>query len=188
VKGDTMKNAILFLAVAVLFGCDVKSDPVSPSGVKKAEVAVSTNAEGLTVEQENIKNRLLEDNKIGSIKHLYVISTYSGQVIIYSTVKGKVTSGGKRISPSTVGVTDGGNVSFANRGIPIEIGGQTRRTGEVLGDDGAYGQSSDYLFWWDTRGIYHQHYVSGGQIIHVSSEPLAVKQIMINLNVSSEGK
>lgn len=154
----------------------------SASGVSKVNVAVPTGSDRLTVEQRNVGQRLLLDNKVGSIKHLYVISAYSGQVLIYSTVKGKVTSSGKRLSPSTVS-----NVyNNAGTGFLVDFGASGRgSTQEVLGDDGTYGSSVDYIYWWDTRGIYHQHYVQGGQIVHVSDQPLAVKNVIINMEAVS---
>lgn len=180
-----MKKALAVLisvvTLSVLAGCDTQINPQqSASGVKKVTVQVPTNPEGLTTEQKNIRERLLEDNKPGSVKHLYVVSAYSGQVIIYSTVRGKVTSGGKRLTPMTIN----GSGNDANYTIPVDIGGRRRYTAEVLQDDGTYGSSSDYLYWWDTKGVYHQHYVSGGQIVHVSSQPLAVKGIIINMEIS----
>lgn len=169
--------AVMILAVMISTGCiDQNTTPASTSGVTKAQARVTVGADGLTVEQKNIKDRLQEDNKPGSIKHLYVISAYSGQVIIYSTVRGKVTSGGKRLTPNTV--ASGGDYPD---GFDIVIGGVTKNTQEVLQDDGTYGHSGDYLFWWDTKGVYHQHYIAGGQIVHVSNQPLAVKSVIINM-------
>lgn len=62
--------------------------------------------------EENIAKKLTEDNKIGSIKYLYIVSAYSGDVLIYSTVKGKVTSSGKRISPYSVVAAGAGECRF----------------------------------------------------------------------------
>lgn len=162
-------------------GCgDAK--PISASGVSKAEVKVPIGSDGLTIEQRNVRDRVLKDNEPGSIKHLYIISAYSGQTIIYSTVRGKVTSSGKRLTPSTISQTKDKIDGFA-----IDIGGETHYTKEVLGDDGTYGGSVEYLFWFDAKGIYHQHYVSGGQIVHVSSEPVAVKGVIINMAADTPG-
>lgn len=180
---------VALMPVIVASECDKpKSEPQSVSGVNQAGVQVPTGSDGLTAEQRNVRERLLEDNKPGSIKHLYVISAYSGQVIIYSTVRGKVTSGGKRLSPTSVAAMDGEYVGYDHEGIPVNIGGTTRRTGEVLQDDGTYGYSMDYLYWWDTKGVYHQHYVSGGQIVHISNQPLAVRGIIINMEISGESE
>jgi len=188
--------AIMFLLALCLFGfnddgCDgPRSEPRSASGVTKATAKVATGSDGLTAEQRNVKDRLAQDNLPGSIKHLYVLSAYSGQVLIYSTVRGKVTSGSKRLTPTSV---NGGHQSDGcghqsdgwYGGFDVDIGGQTKRTNEVLQDDGTYGSSGDYLFWFDSKGIYHQHYVQGGQILHVSSEPLAVKSIVLNMETKS---
>jgi len=172
--------ATVLMGASSTESCSGEATPQSASGVTKATTHVQTDVNGFTSKQRNIINRLTEDNKPGSIKHLYVISAYSGQVLIYSTVKGKVTSGGKRLTPTSVtGAGDYGGSYFS-----VDIGGGTARTAEVLQDDGTYGHSMDYLYWWDTKGIYHQHYVGGGQIVHISNQPLAVKSIIINMEVT----
>lgn len=164
-------------------GCT--NEPRSASGVTIASVKVAVGTDGKTTEQRNIVGRLIEDNKPGSIKHLYVISAYSGQVIIYSTVRGKVTSGGKRLTPTSVAVQRGTSAD----GFGVKFGSENiQYTGEVLQDDGTYGHSADYLYWWDTKGVYHQHYVSGGQILHISDQPLAVKSIVINMELSPKSE
>ena len=66
-------------------GAAMASQPTSDSGIAKTSVAVRPGSDGLTVEQRNVRDRLVADNKPGSIKHLYVISAYSGQVLIYNT-------------------------------------------------------------------------------------------------------
>lgn len=186
-KSYMFSFAMLASIAALNPGCDWNvTPPVSSSGVSKATVAIPTGADGLTAEQRNIKERLLKDNEPGSIKHLYVISAYSGQVIIYSTVKGKVTSGGKRLTPGSVNYVYNPESNTNNGGFPIVIGNRTAVTAEVLQDDGTYGSSMDYLYWFDSKGIYHQHYVQGGQIVHVSSEPLSVRGVVINMELSKQ--
>lgn len=150
--------------------------------VRPVEVVVPTDSKGMTIEQKNIADRVIKDNKPGSIKHLYVISAYSGQVIIYSTVKGKITSSGKRLQPTTVVAMDGQYVGSSFGGVDYK----NMRTSELMGDDGTYGSSVPYVYWFDQRGVYHQHYVSGGQILHISDAPLPVKSITINMEVQSK--
>lgn len=180
-KSRSLIGLLATIAIS-LCACNETSTPVSTSGVHKSTVHVPTQPDGRTVEQENIANRLLADNTPGSIKHLYVISAYSGQVIIYSTVKGKVTSGSKRLSPTSAGSSSGGTTCMT-----VDIGGTNYCTTEVLGDDGAYGSSGDYIFWFDAeKNGYHQHYMSGGQIVHISSEPMAVKNVIINISPAKE--
>lgn len=170
--------AVVVLAVAL--GCGEEAAPQSASGVRKATVKVQTGSDGLTVEQRAIGARSSLENAPGAVKHLYVISAYSGQCILYSTVRGKVTSSSKRLTPYSVSSVDA-RMGATLSGFPIAIGGRDCRTPEVLQDDGTYGSSIPYLFWWDAQGRYHQHYVSGGQILHISDQPIAMKSIIINV-------
>jgi hypothetical protein len=162
--------------------CVNTTNATSTSGIKKATVKVETDLNGNTIEQNNIINRLKEDNKPGSIKHLYIISAYSGQTIIYSTVKGKVTSSGKRLSPSSVSSSTNTNTYD---GFLVEFGDKSFLTKEVLDDGGAYGSSVEYIYWWDSKGIYHQQYITGGMIVHISNEPLSVKNITLNFELNN---
>ena len=170
---------ITFLSGANGGGCDTGSEPVSSTGVHKATAAIMAGSDGLTVEQRNIMSRLALENSPGSIKHLYILSAYSGQCILYSTVRDKVTSSEKRLTPYTI--TD--TYSTNGVGFALTIGDYTAWTQEVLQDDGTYGDSVPYLFWWDVQGRYHQHYVSGGQIVHISDQPIPVKSVTLNLEI-----
>jgi hypothetical protein len=180
-----MKSAISLMALlGCLFaiGCRETQTP-SATNVGRAKAEIATGADGLTVEQRNVKRRLEMDNDIGSVKHLYVISAYSGQVLLYSTVKGKVTSSGKRLTPSSVHVGDGNQ---AKRFYGYDAPGG-RETPEVLGDDGTYGSSIEYLYWFDQADVYRQHYVQGGQIIHISDKPTKFGSIQIE-TINAESK
>lgn len=192
-NGFTIIEVILVVVMLGIFGaallgissCDINTSatPGSTTGVKKATATVTTLASGLTIEQENIKNKIEDDNRPGKIRHLYVISCYSGDVILYSTVKGKVTSSGKRLTPYSVAASTSG-AHKSELGFPVNIGGKTHYTAEVLQDDGTYGSSIPYLYWSDTKGIRHKHYVSGGQIVHISDVPLVVPKVIINVEAS----
>lgn len=171
-----------------LIGCPNASveAPVSDTGVKQAHAEIATGNDGMTTEQRNVKKRLEMDNESGSIKHLYVVSAMSGDVIIYSTVKGKVTSSGKRLTPRTVyaGVTGGNQYTTSHQyGAPVNIGGNNYRTSEVIQDDGTFGSSIEYLYWWDAQGRYHQHYITGGQILHISDQPIRANKVMLNMEL-----
>lgn len=171
-----MKTLTVLIVSCLLFmgfGCDLETKEVetAKSGVKQTVVNVPTDQSGLTTEQKNVRERLLEDNRPGAIKHLYIISAYSGQVLVYSTVRGKVTSSGKRLSPVTLGRSGGrSDYKWYNP--------------DLIQDDGTYGSSIEYVFWWDTKGVYHQQHVAGGMILHVSSQPLAVKGVVLNMELS----
>lgn len=177
-----MKYLFTLIAAMFFFGCDEMEthQPVSTTGVSKATATVVTQANGLTVEQENIKRRIEMENQPGTMKFLYVISAMSGDILLYSSVKGKVTSSGKRLTPSSVFTSD---PYQSNRwGNAIAIGGHWQLTSEVLQDDGSYGSSIEYLYWWDTQDRYHQHYVSGGQVVHISDAPIGARKAIINLD------
>jgi hypothetical protein len=177
-----MKLMTIVVAALMLPSCIEETQPSNASGsVSKKTVEVSTDADGWTVEQKNIAERLKRDNVAGAIKHLYVISPYSGQVILYSTVKGKVTSSGKRLTPTSVSAGAAQYVNGPHSGMGVNINGQTKYTSEVLQDDGSYGSSCEYIYWFSSKGTFHSHFFTGGQIIHVSDQPIAVKNITLNL-------
>lgn len=92
-----------------------------------------------------------------------------------------MTSGGKRLTPNTVATDDGQQVSGEFSGMTVNIAGRHYRTNEVLQDDGTYGSSCEYIYWFDARDVYHQHFFTGGQIIHVADQPIPVKSVTINL-------
>lgn len=183
IKRTPIFGVLAIFAALLLTACGPEDnrEVKSTSGVSQASVKVQTGPDGLTTEQRNVRDRLVEDNKPGSIKHFYVIAPSSGQVLMYSTVKGKVTSSGKRLAPREVVSIDGGHVDSQFKGVQVKIGDRTLRTSEVIQDDGTYGSSVPYVYWWDVKGIYHQHFFTGGQIIHVASKPMNVNGVVLNL-------
>lgn len=163
-------------------GCN-SPPPVSTSGVQKVTVKVPLGSDGMTSEQHNIAGRYRVDNDPGATKYLYVISAFTGDVLIYSTVRGKVTSGGKRLTPTTVAIANyQGN---GGQGFSVPNLGGIQVTNEVLQDDGTYGTSGDYLYWFDQNGNYHQQYASSC-IIHVSDKPLHIKHAIIDMEATGE--
>lgn len=163
---------LALVSVALMSSSCEQTQQTSDSGAKKATFKIKTDAEGHTVEQKNIMQRLERDNVVGEVKHLYVISSYSGDVLEYSTVKGKVTSGGKRLSPKMV-----------NGGSYVTLNGAQYSTDEVLDDGGSYGESGNYLFWFDSKDNYHQYYPSGGTYLHISETPLKIRKSNMTFTV-----
>lgn len=152
----------------LISGCIVPTQDNDPNKPHDINADISTDNHGKTVEQNNILRRLENDNTPGSIKHLYIISAYSGDVLMYSTVDGKVTSSGKRLDPTTERNCGG----YSTEGCVVT---------EKMQADGTYGSSVDYIYWFDVGGVYHQQYITGGMIVHVSSEPIAVSKVVLNL-------
>lgn len=181
-----MKNLLLFTLI-VLSSCTInpREQQKSDSGVMKATTTVKTDANGNTSEQFNIIERLKRDNEVGSIKHLYIVSSYSGDILEYSTVKGKVTSGGKRLSPKSV---NGNGFNNSGKSNMVIIDGSYYTTDEVLDDGGAYGDSGNYLYWFDAQGNYHQYYPSGGTYIHIADKALRIKRANLSMELIDDSK
>ena len=121
---------------------------------------------------------------MGEVKHLYIISSFSGDVMEYSTVKGKVTSGGKRLSPKSV---DGSGGQLADVYYnTVKLNGKSYVTDEVIDDGGTYGESGNYLFWFDAQDNYHQYYPCGGTYLHISEKPLRIRKPNYTLTIIEE--
>jgi len=139
----TLTSSILCLSFLALTGCGgggcgstytgtTSKGDVKPVGVVK----IDTDTKGQSVDQAMIKKRL-EQIKHGSIKHVYVISPYSGAVLLYSTAKGNVISGGKRLSPYTVdGSPDITMKKNENHNPIVKIGNRRFYTTELPQDVG----------------------------------------------------
>lgn len=176
-------HKLLLPLLLLCAACDMEQQATSASGIQQTTEAIQPQSNGRTFEQENIAERIRRDNSPGSIKHLYVLSAYSGQVLIYSTVRGKVTSSGKRLTPVSVNYSYQSDGCTAGTGFRVQ---DTRYcTEELIQDDGTYGSSVPYLFWFDSKGVYHQHYPEGGQIIHISDQPLSVPRVILNMETQA---
>jgi hypothetical protein len=178
------------LAVFSLGAVALANEVISESGVRRHTVTVQPNpSTGRTTEQENIVERITKDNQAGALKHFYVIAPKSGQVVLYSTVQGKVTSGGKRLTPrTTIDKYDCGKDCTYYEGQRVLIGGEEHIVTDLMQDDGTYGSSAPYFYWFDANGRYHQHFFTEGQIIMVSEQPLAGRRVMFNADVHAPAK
>lgn len=188
-----MKNTIHYLICAlgiicttILIACSIEENRAeSTSGVQKATAVVRAQSNGLTVEQENIKRRIELENDPGSIKHLYMISAATGDVLLYSTVKGKVTSSGKRLTPYSVAIRTG-EYGNGGEGFRVDFNGHSMVTSEVLQDDGTYGSSVEYIYWFDAQGRYMSVIPSAGIQIIFSNQPIVTKKVILNLSTVKE--
>jgi hypothetical protein len=178
--------AVVLGLVGLLAGCGSNNVVVTPTksaaGVAQAKASIQTDANGHSIEQANILERLKRDNEPGAIKHLYIISAFNGQVLLYSPVKGKLTSSGKRLTPRTMAPLqwNGASNGHAEYGVPFVVNDQRHFTGEVIQDDGTYGDSVEMVYWFTPDGRYHQHHV-GGAMIHISDQPLRVKDVVLTI-------
>lgn len=180
-----MKYTIAILCAVLLCGCNqpASTEPTASSGVSRKIVKIKTDASGNSIEQRLVAMRLERDNQAGTFKYVYVINAYTGNVMYQSMAVGKVVSSAKRLSPGTVAASVGnGSNGYYGYGIPVNIGGQDHHTSETLSDDGTYGSSSPYLYWFDPFGNYHQVYASS-VYLHVSSNPLVIRNSVLTMEV-----
>lgn len=165
-----MKSSRFLIGILVFLSLtseDCSNKAVSASGVSKATAKVQTNLEGHTQEQLNIIRKIDEDNKIGKIRYLYIISSYTGNVLESYVIRGKTTSGNKRLNPKTTSTSTGIGTFEISPNV---------YTDEMLSDDGTYGESLNYFFFFDSKGIYQQVYPSGGTYTRVSDVPLRINK------------
>ena len=156
---------ILFgLGTTMLTGCNVENESVQKTEQKKVEENQNklSNAVPLpklttSLERINIKKRLeLFDNE-NKISYIYLISY--GKVMGFYTIKGKVSSGSKRLTT---------NQKLVNGDRGDNYGDFVMESPSL---DGAYGSSDTYIFFWTTDGIYVQW---NGEYMLVD-EPLVIQ-------------
>lgn len=168
-----IKTFLLVSALITLSGCTTEIQ--SASGTKMAKVgALPTDVEGHTVEQNNIRDKVKIDAEMNKEWHIYVVSSYTGKIILESKSVGKITSSGKRLTPKHItGTSNGGGLAFDLSE------GTTVYTDELPAEDGTFGDSTEYIYCKDDNGRNRRHYMMGGQIIHTSDKPLSLEELSV---------
>lgn len=157
----------LALASLLMAGsCDVQSTQSNKqSEAQKAEVAAnSINFAGGNAEIDNIKRRL-ELTSDPALMGYITLFNDMGQPILYATVKGKVTSGSKRLTPPI----QQWNVDKG------EWGGT--EMADAPSDEGTWGSSNPYIFFWTTDGQYIQwsgNYLYSDKPMRLADTPMVV--------------
>lgn len=190
-------NAIITLSLSAILGLSLTgcagdfappnpdAKPKTKSGVTLQNAKVHLDANGMTPEQANLTERAERDSKPGATKFLYIFSAYNNSLMVFSTVRGKVTSTTKRLRPTTVVGTDGEYVGEQSMGIQFTVGDQIKRTTEVPGEDGTFGQSVPGIFWFTPAGEYYQIYPTGGTLTVITEKPQRVPPAVIQLAPSA---
>ncbi len=140
----TLKILIpMAIATVMLTGCVENVDELSKQQQAKVENAKhlmgETTVPNITksLERENIRQRILVSNDPNTLQWIYPMS--AGRVIGRFPVKGKVTSGSKRLTTSQA----------YSMGVNVLV--------EAPDEMGTYGSSETYIFWFDPAGRIHQH-------------------------------
>lgn len=119
-----------------------------------------------SLERINISKRLVLFSNENKISYIYLVSY--GKVMAFYTVKGKITSGNKRLT-STQQLVDGGGDYTQNQVVV-----------EAPELDGTYGSSAPYIYFWTTDGTYVQwsgDYMLVDQPLQLTSAPELVRTI-----------
>lgn len=161
-----MKYIIFSILISLAACVPVEAPPTAKQlQAQKAERAAEQLDFAENAEIENITRRLQLTSAPGLIGYV-VLFNDMGQPIKYTTVKGKITSGSKRLtSPQELKLlTTGGNMSYEVIDAPS--------------DEGTYGSSNPYIYFWDQNGTYIQwsgDYLYSDKPIRLSVEPLVVE-------------
>lgn len=156
-----MKKLIIAAIVALsLAGC-VEGEK-SAKSVQAQKAAQAANSINFTenAEIDNIKRRLELTSSPSAIGFILLMNE-SGQPIMYTSVKGKITSGGKRLTEPDRTYTSASNTVVR----------------QASSDEGTYGSSDPYIFFWTSEGQYIQHngkYLYSDKPFRVRVEPLVV--------------
>lgn len=133
------------IAIVALSGCQLESAPQQTKQTQTHKAAQAAQQISFTenAEIENIKRRLELTSSPSLIGYILLLNQ-AGQPVMYTTVKGKVTSGSKRLTPPV----QQWNVDKGQyAGTTINV---------APSDEGTWGSSGEYIYFWDTNGAYHQ--------------------------------
>lgn len=163
----------IFLAVAAIASLGLAACSMPPVNetnkdvqAQKAAAAADSIQFTENAEIENIKRRLELTSNPGQIGFILLMNEM-GQPVAYMSVKGKVTSGSKRLTqPQIVKCLD----MVATTSCEWTVT-------EGPSDEGTYGSSTPYIFFWTTEDQYIQwsgKYLYSDKPLRTSVPPLVV--------------
>lgn len=131
----------------------------------KLETAVPLPQLENSLERSNISRRLSTFNDPAKVSYIYLINY--GRVMAFYTIKGKITSGGKRLTSS-------------QRQIDTQFSSPSTVVMESPELDGTYGSSAPYVYFWTTDGVYVQwsgDYMLVDQPLQLTSQPELIRNV-----------
>ena len=166
-----MKKYAISIVVSILLGLGLsacqssaKATTVKHTQSQKAAAAAESISFTENAEINNIKSRLELTSDPG-LTGFVLLMNEAGQPIMYTGIKGKITSSGKRLTrPQSLIKGDRGS-------------GYGHFVMNSASDEGTWGGSSPYIFFWTTGDQYIQwngKYLYSDQPFRVSIEPLVV--------------
>lgn len=171
---------IPLLAVALLGDGCVDSSSATIQGSEQAQVqeaherqieAVPIPRLDNSLERINISKRLSTFDDPNKVSYVYLINY--GRIMAFYTIKGKVTSGGKRLTSTEVVEQRGSCNNYAGDNCSLAVH-------EAPELDGSYGSSAPYIFFWTTDGAYVQwsgDYMLVDQPLKLATQPELVREV-----------
>ena len=139
--------ALLATSALLLAACEpnAPANPAKTTQAQKAAEAANSIQFSENAEIDNIKRRLELTSNPGQIGFVLLLNEM-GKPVMYTSVKGKITSGNKRLtSPQEVRCLE-----------VAESVGCSQQMVEAPSDEGTYGSSNPYIFFWTADGQYIQ--------------------------------
>jgi len=166
-----MKKFLTLLALPLMLAvaaCNSQpaAQPAKNVQAEKARAAANSITFTDNAEIDNIKNRIELTSKPGMIGFILLMNE-AGQPIMYEGVKGKITSGSKRL-------TDPIQIKKFNQGPSLA---DTYVAVPAPSDEGTHGSSGEYIFYWNSNGEYRQwngKYLYSDKPLRLRTEPLVI--------------
>ena len=159
-----MRYLIAIICTLLLAGCQEDKKAAKNVQAEKAKAAANSIAFTENAEIDNIKMRLELTANPGLLGFVVLLNE-TGQPVMYSGVKGKITSGSKRLTKPDRATSEGP--------------GSNNVVMQSPSDEGTYGSSGEYIFFWTPAGQYIQwngKYLYSDKPFRLSVEPLLVAQ------------
>ncbi len=158
-----MRYIIASICTTLMFTACTDSDrPAKSVQAEKARAAANSIQFTENAEIDNIKKRLELTANPGLLGFVVLLNE-TGQPVMYTGVKGKITSGSKRLTRPDRSTTEGA--------------GTNNVVVQAPSDEGTYGNSGEYIFFWTPAGQYIQwngKYLYSDKPFRLSTEPLVV--------------
>lgn len=153
-------------------GCDGAAAPASTKQAESQKAADAANSITFVenAEIDNIKRRLQETSSPGKIGFIMLLND-AGQPIMYASVKGKLTSSGKRLTAPVRKLRWDCGANICDHESPAPA------------DEGTWGHSDNYVYFWTVDGQYYQW---SGQYLY-SDKPFRLKVDPLVISVSGNG-